>query len=123
MVNVTLKNAEIFGSVLSGEDGSADGWRCCRDAPGRFAHLPPTTPKYLPPSITSSLLLFCFGGDVSKKQYSIRAAEGKLFSSKKCGEKSRLVILVSAVRYSLYLKILHSQPFAAAYIHGDEAGS
>ena len=27
-VNVTLKNAEIFGSVLSGEGGSANGWRC-----------------------------------------------------------------------------------------------
>ena len=28
-VNVTLKNSEIFGSVLSGEGGSANGWRCC----------------------------------------------------------------------------------------------
>jgi len=28
-VNVTLKNAEIFGSMLSGEGGSASGWRCC----------------------------------------------------------------------------------------------
>ena len=28
-VNVTLENAEIFGSVLSGEGGSASGWRCC----------------------------------------------------------------------------------------------
>ena len=28
-VNVTLKNAEIFGSVLSKEGGSANGWRCC----------------------------------------------------------------------------------------------
>ena len=28
-VNVTLKNAEIFGSMLSGEGGSANGWRCC----------------------------------------------------------------------------------------------
>ena len=28
-VNVTLENAEIFGSVLSGENGSANGWRCC----------------------------------------------------------------------------------------------
>jgi hypothetical protein len=28
-VNVTLKNAEIFGSVLFGERGSANGWRCC----------------------------------------------------------------------------------------------
>ena len=28
-VDVTLKNAEIFGSVLFGESGSANGWRCC----------------------------------------------------------------------------------------------
>jgi hypothetical protein len=28
-VNVTLENAKIFGSVLSGEGGSASGWRCC----------------------------------------------------------------------------------------------
>jgi len=28
-VNVTLKNAEIFGSVLSGQGGSADGWWWC----------------------------------------------------------------------------------------------
>jgi hypothetical protein len=27
-VNVTLKNAEILGSMLSGEGGSANGWRC-----------------------------------------------------------------------------------------------
>jgi hypothetical protein len=29
-MNVTLKNVEIFGSVLFGEGGSAGGgWRCC----------------------------------------------------------------------------------------------
>ena len=29
-VNVTMEDAEIFGSVLSGECGSAGGgWRCC----------------------------------------------------------------------------------------------
>ena len=28
-VNVTSKNAEIFGSVLSGAGRSANGWRCC----------------------------------------------------------------------------------------------
>jgi hypothetical protein len=27
-MDVTLKNVEIFGSVLSGEGGSANGWRC-----------------------------------------------------------------------------------------------
>ena len=28
-VDVTLKYADIFWSVLFGEGGSADGWRCC----------------------------------------------------------------------------------------------
>ena len=28
-VNVTMKNAEIFRSVLSGEGGSTSGWRYC----------------------------------------------------------------------------------------------
>jgi len=28
-VNVTFENAQIFGSVLSGEGGSANGWQCC----------------------------------------------------------------------------------------------
>jgi ABC-type oligopeptide transport system ATPase subunit len=28
-VSVTLKKAEIFGLMLSGEGGSANGWRCC----------------------------------------------------------------------------------------------
>jgi hypothetical protein len=27
-VDVTLENAEIFGSVLSVEGGSANGWQC-----------------------------------------------------------------------------------------------
>jgi hypothetical protein len=34
-VNVTLEDAEIFGSVLSGEGGSVGGgWQCCRSALG-----------------------------------------------------------------------------------------
>ena len=28
-VNITLEHNQIFGSVLSGEGGSANGWRCC----------------------------------------------------------------------------------------------
>ena len=28
-VNVMLDKAEVFGSVLFGESGSASGWRCC----------------------------------------------------------------------------------------------
>ena len=33
-VDVTLKNAEIFGSVLYGKDGFTDGWWCFRGSPG-----------------------------------------------------------------------------------------
>jgi hypothetical protein len=75
-VDVTLENAAIFGSVLSGEGGSADGWQCCRGAPSHLPHLPPATPKYPPPSTTRSLLLFLFRGD-GRKQYGIRTAGGK----------------------------------------------
>ena len=40
-VNVTLENADIFGSMLSVESGSVGGdWRCCRSAPG-LPQLPP----------------------------------------------------------------------------------
>jgi len=28
-VDAVLKNAEIFGSVLFGKGGSANGWQCC----------------------------------------------------------------------------------------------
>ena len=67
-VNVTLENAEIFGSVLSGEGGSVgDGWRCCRSAPG-LSQLPPATLKNLP-SFIASLLLFCFHGDLRPVQH------------------------------------------------------
>ena len=58
-VNVTLGNAEIFGSVLSGKSGSVGGgWRCCRSAPG-LTQLPPATPKN-PSPFTASLLLVAF---------------------------------------------------------------
>ena len=61
-VNVTLENAEIFGSVLSGEGGSVGGgWRCCRSALG-LPQLPPATPRNPLPFI-ASLLLFRFRGD------------------------------------------------------------
>jgi len=76
-VNVTLKDTQIFGSMLSGECGSADGWRCCRGAPG-LPQLPPATLKNPSPFI-ASLLLLCFPGDGSN-QYSIRMARGKPIS-------------------------------------------
>ena len=53
-VNVTLENADIFGSVLSGEGGSVGGgWRRCRSAPG-LPQLPLL--RTHPPS----LLVCCF---------------------------------------------------------------
>jgi hypothetical protein len=73
-VDVTLENAEIFGLVLFGESGSANGWRCCCGAPD-LPQLPPATPKD-PPLVIASLLLFCIFGDGSN-QYSIRTAGGK----------------------------------------------
>ena len=54
-VDVTLKNAEIFGLVLSGESGSANGWWCCWGAPG-LPQLPSATPKNPPPP----LFVCCF---------------------------------------------------------------
>jgi hypothetical protein len=58
-VSVTLENAEIFGSVLSGESGSVGGgWRCSRSAPD-LPQLPPATPKN-PSPFTASLLLVAF---------------------------------------------------------------
>jgi len=62
-VNVTLENAEIFGSVLSGEGGSASG---------SAAEVPPATSKN-PPSFIARLLHFSFCGDGSN-QYSIQTA-------------------------------------------------
>ena len=58
-VNVTLENADIFGSVLSGEGGSVGGgWRCYRSALG-LPQLPPATLNN-PPPFNASLLLFRF---------------------------------------------------------------
>ena len=71
-VNVTVKNAETFGSVLSGEGGSVGGgWRCCRSAPG-LPQFTPATPKSPPPFI-ASLLLFCLCS-YGSNQFSIRTA-------------------------------------------------
>ena len=47
-VDVTLRFAEVFKSVLSGVGGSTGGWRCCWDAPSQ---LPPATTKSPPPYV------------------------------------------------------------------------
>ena len=67
-------------------------------------------------------ILFIFGGDGSN-HYRICTTGGKL---------AFVLVIVGWKEPLLYSKcfplyqnpnILHSQPFAAAYIHGDEAGS
>jgi len=66
-VNVTLENAEIFGLVQSGENGSVGGgWRCCRSAPG-LPQLSPATSKNPPPFI-ASLLLSCLRPNTAPAQ-------------------------------------------------------
>ena len=113
-VDVTLENAAIFGSVLSGEGGSADGWQCCRGAPSP-PQLPPATSKN-PPSFIASLLLLSFRGDGSN-QYSIQTAGGKPKSG-----VERTTWYNPSFSCVGNLKILHSQPFAAIYIYADIAG-
>ena len=94
VVDVTLKYA---GSVLpGGKSGSADGWWCCRVAPGRPLHLPPATFKNPPPFIASRLL-FCFRGDGPTSTASGRLEVNLLLSEKQGGKSHFGKILVSAV--------------------------
>jgi hypothetical protein len=69
-VNVILKNAEIFGSVPSGEGESARGWGAAEVLPVPL-NCPLPLLRTQPPS-----LLFCICGD-GCNQYSIRTAGGK----------------------------------------------
>ena len=87
---------------------------------GRLPQLPPAIPRNPPPSNTS-LLLFCFHGD-GGNQYSIRTAGGKPVFVWEAGWKEPLWYIpsFSCIRD---LKVLHSQLFAAAYIHEDKARS
>jgi hypothetical protein len=56
-VNVTLENAEIFGSVLSGEGGPVGGgWRCCRSAIS--LNCPLATPNPPPALLVCWIFLF-----------------------------------------------------------------
>jgi hypothetical protein len=92
-VNVTLEDAEIFGSVLSGEGGSVGGgWRCC----GSALSCPLPLLRTHPPS----LLVCCFF--VSAGMGATSTASGQLevnlFLFEKQGGKSIFgTILVSAV--------------------------
>jgi hypothetical protein len=73
--------------------GSADGF-----APDRLPHLLPITPKYPPPSITSSLLLFCFCGGRSNQYHTASGRRRLTYFSLKAGWKDRFgTIIVSAV--------------------------
>ena len=98
--------------------GSANGWWCCWSVPG-LPQLPPATPKNPPPFI-ASLLLFCFA-EMGATSTASERLEIILFLSGKRGGKSHFgIILISAVLGSV---TLHSQPFDAAYIYVDRAGS
>ena len=74
-----------------------------------------------PPPPIISLLLFWFCVDRSDQNLEVN-----LILSEKRGWKEPLWYIPSFSWYNPSirdLEILHSQPFAAAYIHGDEAGS
>ena len=121
-VNVSLENTEIFG-------------RCCLEkvdllvAAGDAAEvlsIPFSCPlPLLRTHPTSSLLLFCFSVGGSN-QYSFWTAGGQ---TNFCLRGRVLDYTKEPLWYNPSfscignLKILHSQPFAATYIHADEAGS
>ena len=91
-MHVTLRNADkIFGSMLSGKGGSANGCRCCWGAPG-LPRLPPATLKNPPPFI-ASLLLFVFAEMGATSTASVRL-EVNLFKSETRGFG---ILLVSPV--------------------------
>jgi hypothetical protein len=76
-VNVTLKNAEIFGSELSGEGGSASLWLAVLLRCSRFPSVAPCHFEEPPPFI-ASLLLFSFHGEMgATNTHSIRTAGGQ----------------------------------------------
>ena len=68
-VDVTLRFAEVFKSVLSGVGGSTGGWRCCWDAPSQ---LPPATTKSSPPYVSLLFLCFCSDGSNQHKIWAKR---------------------------------------------------
>ena len=93
-VDVTPRFAEVFKSVLSGNGGSAGGWRCCWGAPS-LPQLPPATPKN-PPTLVCCFCVFAALGVTSTKSGRL---ELNLSLSGKRGGKSHLLgtILLSAV--------------------------
>ena len=95
-VNVTLKNAEIFGLVLPGGSGSVGGvWRCCRSALG-VPQFPPATSKN-PTLLIASLFLFCFHGVGATSTAARRLEVNQILSEKRGGKSHFGIILVSAV--------------------------
>jgi len=115
-VDVTPRFAEVFGSMLSGVNGSAGDWRCCWGAPS-LPQLPPATQKNPPPC--SSLLFSCFCR-VWSNQHNIWAAGGK---SVFIWEAEWEEPFGNNSTFSCFrnLEILHGHPFVAAYIFGDNA--
>jgi hypothetical protein len=74
-VDITLKYADIFGSMLSGECGSANGWWCCWGA-SDLPYSPPDIPKNpSPPAFVYCFFVFAQIGATSD-QYIIWTAGG-----------------------------------------------
>ena len=94
-VNVTLKNAEMSWSVLSGEGGSADGRRCCRGV-SSLLYLPLPLQRNRPPSLLVCCFL-CFCEDGSSQFYNIWTAWGKPV------DPFQIVQVLSPVAYKLKL--------------------
>jgi hypothetical protein len=115
-VNVTLRFAEVFRSVLSGVGGCTGGWRCCWGAPS-LPQLPPATPKNPPPYISLLFLCFCSNGSNQNK---IWTAGGKSVFIWEAGWEEPFG---NNSTFSCFrnLEILHDHPFVAAYIFGDNA--
>ena len=66
-VDVTPRFAEVFGSVLSGVDGSAGGWRAVGVLPASLKCMPPATSKNPPPTLVCCFCVFAAMGVISTK--------------------------------------------------------
>jgi hypothetical protein len=92
-VNITLENAEIFGSMLSGKNGSANGW--VELLPVSLNCPLPLLRTHPPSLLVCCLLVFAEMGATSTASGQL---EVKLFLFEKRGRKSHFnIIMVSAV--------------------------
>ena len=104
-VNVTVENAEAFGSVVVAAGGAVKMLPISLSSP-----LPLL--RTHPPSLL--VCCFCVFAEMGATSTASGRLEVNLLLSEKGGGKSHFGIILSE-----NLKILHSQLFAAAYIHAD----